>query len=119
SSARFGDVQVFVHGEDAWPERDGVWVRGRSRAELTVRTDTERPLVLDVRAGAVPVHVRVSVGDVARDVTLDAGQSEAVTFPAAAGPRPLRVTTSDGFVPAEVEPGSRDWRLLGSWVTFR
>jgi hypothetical protein len=119
ASARYDDVQVFVHGEDAWPERDGVWMRGRSAAELTVRTDTERPLVLDVRAGAVPVRVTVDAGGVVRVVSLEAGQSETVTLPAASGPRPLRVTTSDGFVPAEVEPGSRDRRLLGSWVTFR
>lgn len=119
ASARFDDVQVFVHGEDAWPERDGVWMRGRTTAELTVRTDTERPLTLDMRAGAVPVRVTVALDGVVREVSLTPGESEAVTFPASPRPRALRVTTSDGFIPADVEPGSRDRRLLGSWVMFR
>jgi hypothetical protein len=118
-SARYGDLQVFVHGEDAWPERDGVWVRGASTAELTVRTATPRPLTLDVRAGARAVDVALAIGGQNRTVALAAGETATVTFTADAAARALRITTSDGFVPAEVEPGSRDRRLLGCWITFR
>jgi hypothetical protein len=28
----------------------------------------------------------------------------------------LRITTSNGFVPAEIDPASRDRRLLGTWL---
>jgi hypothetical protein len=30
----------------------------------------------------------------------------------------LEITTSSGFVPAEVEPGNSDRRLLGCWIAF-
>lgn len=118
-SARYGDLQVFVHGEDAWPERDGLWVRGRTTAELTVRSATLRPLTLDVRAGARPVEVVLALGSESRQLSLSAGETTTVSFPADDGARSLSVTTSDGFVPADVEPGSRDRRLLGCWITFR
>ena len=32
--------------------------------------------------------------------------------------RPLSVTSSDGFIPAEVEARSKDRRLLGVWIAF-
>jgi hypothetical protein len=118
-SGRYGDVQVFVHGEDAWPERDGLWVRGRTTAELTVVPASPRPLTLDVRAGARAVDVTLELGPHVRRATLTPGMSSSVTFPAGFEAQGLRVTTSDGFVPAEVEPGSRDRRLLGCWIAFR
>lgn len=118
-SGRYGDVQVFVHGEDAWPERDGLWVRGRTTAELTVVSATPRPLTLDVRAGARPVDVTLELGPHVRHATLAAGMTSSVTFPAGFEAQTLRISTSDGFVPAEVEPGSRDRRLLGCWVVLR
>lgn len=118
-SARYGDVQVFVHGEDAWPERDGLWVRGRTTAEMTVVPAKPRPLTLEVRAGARAVEVTLELGSQVRHATLAAGMTSSVTFPAGFDAQALRVTTSDGFVPAEVEAGSRDRRLLGCWIAIR
>ncbi len=45
--------------------------------------------------------------------------SSVVEFPRGVEVRSLRVTTSDGFVPAEIEAGSRDRRLLGCWIAVR
>ncbi len=119
ASGRYGDVQVFVHGEDAWPEPDGMWVRGRATAEMTVVHPPGRPLTLDVRAGARAVDVTLELGSELRRATLGPGMSSVVEFPAGVEARSLRVTTSDGFVPAETEPGSRDRRLLGCWIAVR
>ena len=118
-SGRYGDVQVFVHGEDAWPEPDGVWVRGRSTAEMTVVQPAGRPLTLEIRAGAVDVDVTLELGAEVRRATLTPGMSSVVEFPGGVEGRSLRVTTSDGFVPAEVEAGNRDRRLLGCWIAVR
>jgi hypothetical protein len=42
-----------------------------------------------------------------------------VTVPSKEGERyiPLTITSTDGFVPADVEQ-SRDRRLLGAWIAF-
>ncbi len=118
-SGRYGDIEVFVHGEDAWPERDGLWVRGRTTAEMTLVGPAGRPLTIDVRAGARQVDVVLELGGEVRRATLSPGMTSTVEFPAGDHARPLRVSTSAGFVPAEVEEGSRDRRLLGCWLTLR
>lgn len=115
-SARYGDDVVLVHGEDAWPERDGLWVRGRATAILTIVRDVQ-PLTLSLRAGPVPVTVRLDWGGSSSEVRLTAGQEQEIVLPAAtARAQQLRVTSSNGFVPAEIEPGSRDRRVLGCWL---
>ncbi len=124
-SARYGAIVVLVHGEDAWPEGDGLWVRGRVTSTLTV-VGPQGPQGLTLRAGAVAVDVVVAWQDGEARVSLNPGQSQDVTIPAPAGSasgddsiaRQVRITTSSGFVPADVEPGSRDRRTLGCWVSL-
>jgi hypothetical protein len=65
------------------------------------------------------VDVTLEFGPDVRRATLTPGMSSVVEFPGGAEGQSLRVTTSDGFVPAEVEAGSRDRRLLGCWIAFR
>lgn len=119
SSGRYGDVQVFVSGDDAWPEPDGVWVRGRTTAEMTLVLPPTRPLTIDLRAGPRQIEVVLELGGDVRRATLNPGTTSTVAFLPDGRARPLRVSTSDGFVPADVEAGSRDRRLLGCWLTFR
>ena len=80
----------------------------------------------DLRAGAVPVKVTAEWG--ASTETWDLAPGEvARTIIDAPALQPgqqvrsaqLRITSSDGFVPAEIDPGSRDRRLLGSWLKLR
>ncbi len=125
ASARYGDLVILVHGEDAWPERDGLWVRGRASSTLTI-VGPPRNQALTLRAGPQPVEVTVAWDGGEIRASLAAGQSQDVTLPATGArqdptgtiARQLRITTSSGFVPAEVEPGSRDRRMLGCWITF-
>ena len=116
---------ILVHGEDAWPERDGLWVRGRASSTLTI-VGPPRNQALTLRAGPQPVEVTVAWDGGEIRASLAAGQSQDVTLPATGArqdptgtiARQLRITTSSGFVPAEVEPGSRDRRMLGCWITL-
>ena len=122
-SARYGDTVVLVHGEDAWPERDGLWVRGRATATLTIIGPRDAQ-GLTLRAGPQAVSVQVDWGTGATTLDLTPGQSRDITMPAgttAAGDgqvsRQIRVAPSTSFVPAEIEPGSRDRRPLGVWLS--
>jgi hypothetical protein len=121
-SARYGDLVVLIHGEDAWPERDGLWVRGRATATLTIVTPAAAPALL-LRAGPVAVDVAVEDGQQTTAVALAPGASRRVEMRAAATAAPtqsrqVRIRTSSSFVPADLEPGSRDRRPLGVWVAF-
>lgn len=123
-SARYDDTTVLVHGEDAWPERDGLWIRGSTTATLTIiGPRAEQGLTL--RAGPQAVSVHLDWGGGSTTVDLAPGQSRDVTLPASATPagdgqvsRQIRVSPSTSFVPAEIEAGSRDRRALGVWMSL-
>lgn len=124
-SARYGDSVVLVHGEDAWPERDGLWVRGRTTAALTLIGPPEARR-LRLRAGPIAVSVALEWEAGATRVHLTPGETREVTLPAATTAsggdtvsHQLRITPSTRFVPAELEPGSRDRRQLGVWLSFQ
>jgi hypothetical protein len=102
------------------------WVRGRSRAEVLIKTD--RPfsyLTLTLSAGRVSTTTTVELNGQETTVELVPGQSKDVIMRLGEGFKykldreiPARVwllsiRTSDGFVPAEVEKNSTDTRFLG------
>ena len=122
-SQAYAGLAVLVHGEDAWPEPTGLWLRGRTTAMLTLVFPDDAWRTFDLRAGAVPVKVTAEWG--ASTLTWDLAPGEvARTIIDAPAQRPgqqgrsaqLRITTSSGFVPAEIDPASRDRRLLGTWL---
>jgi hypothetical protein len=122
-SQAYAGLAVLVHGEGAWPEPAGIWLRGRATVMLTLVFPDDAWRTVDLRAGAVPIRVTAQWGgttatwdlapwQVARTV-IDAPPQQ----PGQQGrSAQLRITSSDGFVPAEVEAGNRDRRLLGTWV---
>ena len=122
-SQTYAGLAVLVHGEGAWPEPTGVWLRGRATVMLTLVYPDDTWRTLDLRAGAVPVKVTAQWGGTTATWDLAPWQI-ARTVIDAPPQRPgqqgraaqLRITTSDGFVPAEVEPGNNDRRLLGTWI---
>lgn len=124
-SARYGDMVVLVHGEDAWPEREGIWVRGRATATLSLVWPEQQDVVhVALRAGPQPVSVRVQWGDADQTIALLPGQRDVTALARPAERRAgastevaqLRITSSSAFVPAEIEAGSRDRRALGCWL---
>jgi hypothetical protein len=110
---------VLFHDEDVYPERIGFWVHGESTAYMTVAA--HRPdlgVTLRVNSGAMANTVTFATPTWGERVALMPGISRDVRVPAPARPGPflLRVTTEKGFIPADINPGSPDRRILGCWV---
>ena len=102
------------------------WVRGESRAEVLIKTD--RPferLQLTLSAGPVATSGQVRLGGRTQSFSLVAGQSTQVQLTLGPGfpykkdrDQPayvwvLSVSSTRGFTPSLVEPGSGDTRYLG------
>lgn len=132
ATAAHPGFELMYLDKNSWlQEADGLsfWTRGDSRAEVLVRTNLpEKRLELTLRAGPVPARVDVELEGQQVSVSLDAGQTTVVQLALPDG-HPyknfrnetsyiwrLSITTTGGFVPSEVEPGSGDSRLLGVLV---
>ena len=122
-SQAYAGLSLLVHGEDAWPEPTGLWLRGRTTVMLTLVFPDDAWRTFDLRAGAVPIKVTATWGATTQSWDLAPGEVARTIIDAPAlqpgqqvRSAQLRITTSDGFVPADVDPGSRDRRLLGTWL---
>ena len=118
--------QVFFLDNNAYGREDlSFWTRGRSTAEMLVRTvEPASSLELTVTAGPLPTTVTVRRGWRTVRVALAAGQTRAVSLPLDEGfpykgTRVWRVSVSSdkGFVPSLVSATSEDKRFLGVFVT--
>jgi hypothetical protein len=115
-SRQYGDAAVFFYDERVAPETGGFWTRGDSSSRLAVALAPDRPTALRLRAGPAPVTVQTTVdGDVQR-VTLDAKATRDVTLRSRHTVASVEIVTQGGFVPADVDPTTRDRRRLGVWV---
>ncbi len=122
AAAPFGPLTVFFHDAVAYSEPDGFWVRGRARLRATIAETGEsaESLAVQVHSGARPNTVTLSTPRWSERLDLVPGVTREVRVPSVSHERlvSLTITTSSGFVPAEVQPGNRDRRLLGCWVAF-
>ena len=122
SAADLGIARAFFHDADAYPEAAGFWVKGRSAVQLTILKlqEGESPMTLAIHSGPRPNVVTVSTSRWSQRVDLSPGVTTKVVVPTNPGERfiPLSITSTDGFVPSELEPGSKDRRLLGAWIAF-
>jgi hypothetical protein len=104
----------------------GFWIRGNSTADIVVRSG--QPLTkLELRLRSeIANEVDISLGNKdAPHVTLQPNQEQLVQF----GPGDvvetrgyqtlLRITTSAGFYPRDLHPGSTDTRFLGVFVSAK
>jgi hypothetical protein len=121
SAAAFTPVEVFFHDSLAYPEADGFWVGGRTTVRMTMLKvrETDSGVLLAVHSGARPNVVTLATPDWAQTLELVPGITARVTVPSKVGARsiPLTISSSDGFVPAQIGR-SRDRRLLGAWIAF-
>lgn len=100
------------------------WVAGASRAEMILRTDRSIEKATLNLHSAVANHVTVSLGraraaiDLAADgngtIVLDPG--DGTLYNGGSRAYAFTVTTTNGFVPAEVDPKSQDRRFLGVFI---
>ena len=122
AAAPFGPWTVFFHDAVAYSEPDGFWVRGRARLRATIAETGEsaESLAVQVHSGARPNTVTLSTPRWSERLDLVPGVTREVRVPSVSHERlvSLTITTSSGFVPADVQPGNRDRRLLGCWVAF-
>jgi hypothetical protein len=95
-------------------------VAARRPAAFTVVPGRSGPVRVRLRNGPNANVVVLSGQGWEQRVPLAADQEADVDLPAvdAGGALALRITPEQGFVPQDVEPGSRDRRLLGVFVRF-
>lgn len=122
TAGRYGAAAVFFLDEGAFVEPEGWWVRAERAAEVVIApAGGRRTVALVLQNGATENEVRLESGtwhDV-RHLAPGAVVELSLTLPAGAAGLPLRVTSSRGFVPAEVDPASGDRRALGVRCTVR
>jgi hypothetical protein len=112
---------VFLfHDGASYPEPDGFWVRGSSRAVVSVVSPSGR-LTTGIRLrirSPIANKVRLEFPGLTRIAELEAGVPTDLDLEPAALDGTLRMTISPegGFRPAEIQPGNRDRRFLGCWV---
>lgn len=112
---------VLLHDGGTYPEAQGFWVRGEAVAAVSIvgadgRLD--RPVTLRLRNGPGPNVVRVVTLAGETTLTMKASESTLIEVTPAPLDGSVRLTIfpANGFVPARIEPGSRDQRVLGCWV---
>ena len=120
-SVRLGPVSVFLMDGSAWVEPSGVWVSAGSEVEFAVAVDSPAPVQLFVRNGPVENTVTLESGSWRESLTLRPGEERLMQLPIDANRRmtPLRVQSSRGFRPSDVDRNSEDRRLLGVWIETR
>jgi hypothetical protein len=118
-------VAWFLTDDNAFGEPEGFWVRGASTAEVVLQPDDPSAGVFRVRlrngAAANAVTLEAATGEWREQWSLAPGEERDLSVPLdpRRGAVLLRITTSSGFRPSEVEPGSTDTRLLGAWLEIR
>ena len=120
----------YMDGNAKGMEATGQWIAGDATADIIIRTDTPlTQLTLNLDEKYVPNEVTVSLLGDRKSVRLDPGGHTTVTFAPPPGvwyqgsyAEVLRFSTTNGFVPAKVEPvpsGSvPDTRFLGVFVSY-
>ena len=108
----FMDLYTFVEPENNW-------VRGARVSEFLVSPAGASRMRVVIRNGGADNRIEVTVGDHTEELELLAWETRELALPVRSGSEiiPIRVFPEGGFVPADVEPGSTDYRLLGCTVT--
>jgi hypothetical protein len=120
-AARYGPATVFLLDGRAYVETGGSWIVGGAYADFAVIHDPGARIQLFVRNAAIDNTVALDAGSWRATVTLKPREERQFEIPDAAN-RPgivLRVQTSTGTRPADVEEGNQDKRLLGCWIETR
>lgn len=117
---------VYFLNDGFYPkEGSGFWVRGGRWVEFVIKRKTPlQPLQISILNGAQPDHlVRLKVGNQSWRWHLKPRQRVQVTVEHPQWMKvrdvwmlPVEITTTKGFIPAYVEKGNRDRRILGVYV---
>lgn len=116
---RYGNATAWFLDDRSFPEPEGFWTGGARTTEIVVQPDAPHPAeMLFVRNGAVENTVLIETKGWREELRLGAGEERTMQVPAnqEAGATWLRITTSAGFTPSQVDAASRDNRHLGVWI---
>jgi hypothetical protein len=126
-AAKYPGGTVYFFDEGTFVEHNAFWVRGGQTAEVVVSPGPTgagrgpaRAARLFVRNAPVENRLSLYAGRWHEVLELAPREERTLEIPMAPGQTAVgvRLATTDGFTPAEVEPGSRDVRFLGVWVTM-
>lgn len=126
-AVRYDAATVYFLDDRSFPEPEGFWVGGGRTSEVVLQAAEPGGRMqaaasggtrLLIRNGPVQNHVALISGGWKVDATLAPGEERRVEVPMrqGRGAALLRISADAGFRPADVDPKSRDTRLLGLWV---
>ena len=120
AAAAFDRLLFLFHDEEAYPDATGFWVRGASRARVSV-VSRSGLLISDLRLvlrSRVPNTIHIEMPDRVWTEQLAADEERAILIKPTLldGTVRLRITAERGFYPVDTEPGSTDRRHLGCYV---
>jgi hypothetical protein len=118
-AVRYSAATVFFLDERSFPEPDAFWVGGARESAMVFQPDhSTGTLRLRLRNAPVANRVLLEAGSWRDAFDLGPGEERFVDVPVDPARRAalVRVTSSSGFRPSQVEPGSRDERFLGVWI---
>lgn len=118
-AVRYGSTVAFLLDDRAFPEPSGFWVGGGRSTNVVFQPDGPRPLSVLLRNGAADNIVTIECGSRKDELPMAPGEERRIELPAQGQgglARLVRIASSAGFRPSEVNAGSRDSRLLGVFV---
>jgi hypothetical protein len=121
-AVRYGTTAAFFMDERSFPEPAGFWVGGARDTAVVFQPDQLRTaLPLLVRNGAVDNVVTLVSAGWSDSLRLAAGEERSVEVPIGrdSGAALVTFSSSAGFRPGDVTPGSRDTRFLGAWIAIQ
>jgi hypothetical protein len=121
AATHYAGEPFYFHGDTAYVESAGFWVRGGRRLDATVviQPGLEPPgLKLKLHSGTGNADVTVRTTHWSTVLRLSPGTPTTILVPAHPQQRllPLSIAPDRGFVPAEHGGAPDDHRLLGCWV---
>ncbi len=118
-AVRYDAAFVYFLDTRSFPEPQAFWVGGSRDSSVVIQpVPIRRVVVLTLRNAPVENRVTLESRGWEKVMTMAAGEEQRIEIPVAPGADavPLRITSSSGFRPSEVDTGSRDQRFLGVWV---
>lgn len=118
-AVRYGQATVYFLDERSFPEPEAFWVGGARSTQIVINPDEPRATAtLHLRNGGAGNTLLISTPGWREEMRLAPGEERRLQVPMdhTRGATLFRLTTSSGFRPSDVNPGSRDTRYLGVWV---
>ena len=115
-AVRYDGAVAFFLDDRAFPEPSGFWVGGERETWIVLAPDEPHgTLSLQLRNAPIDNTVSLEFGGRREAIVLRPGEERRVELPldAPSGSVLVRIRSSAGFRPSDVDPNSRDTRLLG------